>query len=179
MKDKIRISLAKKDEKIVQWIKDELKYTGPLYQKIREKPRENQVELCINRASMSNDLIKLGCIPNKSLVLRFPHWLDKDLIRHFVRGVLDGDGSIAIPKPNLITIFITGSYYFVNELVNYLPCGYTNIYQRYKQKPKEESAHSLFIGRKEDVISFLHWIYDDATIWLDRKYEKAKPYLVN
>ena len=45
---------------------------------------------------MFNDLIKQGCIPNKSLVLTFPnkHQVPENLINHFIRGYFDGDGSI-------------------------------------------------------------------------------------
>lgn len=44
---------------------------------------------------MANDLADKGCINNKSLVLTFP--LDKIpelLYSHFIRGYMDGDGSI-------------------------------------------------------------------------------------
>lgn len=44
---------------------------------------------------MHDDLIKHGCIPNKSLKLKFPTTVPDKLIRHFVRGYFDGDGSIA------------------------------------------------------------------------------------
>ena len=45
---------------------------------------------------MFNDLIKQGCIPNKSLVLTFPnkYQVPENLINHFIRGYFDGDGSI-------------------------------------------------------------------------------------
>lgn len=46
---------------------------------------------------MFDDLIKQGCIPNKSLVLTFPnkHQVPENLINHFIRGYFDGDGSIS------------------------------------------------------------------------------------
>ena len=45
---------------------------------------------------MFNDLIKQGCVPNKSLILTFPnkHQVPENLINHFIRGYFDGDGSI-------------------------------------------------------------------------------------
>lgn len=42
-----------------------------------------------------NTLNNYGCIPNKSLTLKFPDesiFKSKDLIRHFIRGYFDGDG---------------------------------------------------------------------------------------
>lgn len=46
---------------------------------------------------MFDDLIKQGCIPNKSLVLTFPskHQVPENLMNHFIRGYFDGDGSIS------------------------------------------------------------------------------------
>lgn len=45
---------------------------------------------------MFNDLIKQGCVPNKSLILTFPnkYHVPKNLINHFIRGYFDGDGCI-------------------------------------------------------------------------------------
>ena len=40
------------------------------------------------------DLIKLGVTPRKSLTLKFPTFLNEDLMRHFIRGYFDGDGCI-------------------------------------------------------------------------------------
>ena len=49
-------------------------------------------------------LYKLGCVPNKSLILKFPKlsiFLNpKDLVKHFVRGYIDGDGCISYVKTN-------------------------------------------------------------------------------
>ena len=48
---------------------------------------------------MWESLNKLGCKPNKSLILEFPkeeYFTSPDLIRHFIRGYWDGDGSLGI-----------------------------------------------------------------------------------
>ena len=175
---KIRVALAEDDKNILEWIKEQLKYTGPLYyKKPKNEKSKAQFELCINRQSLAKDLIKWGCIPSKSLILTFPDFLREDLVRHFVRGVFDGDGSINLTRKTCPTIFITGSYNFIYRLADILPCDFTNIYQRYKNRDPEKSAHSLFIGRNVDVMNFLHWIYDDCTCKLQRKYDKAKIFL--
>ena len=43
------------------------------------------------------DLVNLGVVPNKSLILKFPNYnqVPKNLIRHFIRGYVDGDGSLS------------------------------------------------------------------------------------
>ena len=45
-----------------------------------------------------------GCTPRKSLTLKFPDisiFSSKSLVRHFIRGYIDGDGSIMVNKPIL------------------------------------------------------------------------------
>jgi hypothetical protein len=166
---KLRLCIQQEDEEIVQQIKDCLKYTGPLYYKpSRISSPKPQVELCINRVKMVQDLIKLGCIPNKSMRLQFPKstQVPSSLIRHFVRGYFDGDGSISG------RIMIVGTLSFCKTLKNIVPCYVTNIYQRYTDRSPEDSSHQLFIGRLSEMYKFYHWIYDDATIWLKRKREQ-------
>jgi len=165
----IRIAIQQSDEEILQKIKKILKYDGPFhYKKAREEHHQPQIELCINRQKMAQDLIKLGCHPNKSMNLMFPtlEQVPIDLVRHFVRGYFDGDGSV----DNGVTI--VGTWDFCQELKQRLPCKITNIYQRYKDRPLKESSHQLFIGKSYEVEKFYHWIYMMATIWLPRKKEK-------
>ena len=56
---------------------------------------QNQYMLGISNKQMHEDLIKHGCVPNKSLVLEFPNDIESGLIRHFVRGYFEGDGNIS------------------------------------------------------------------------------------
>jgi hypothetical protein len=166
---KIRVCIQQEDEYIIQWLKEQLQYTGPLYYKSsRPTSPKPQVELCINRQTLAQDLIKLGCIPNKSMLLKFPteDQVPKNLIQHFVRGYFDGDGSVNK------TVQIVGTWDFCQGLKDVLPCEITNIYQRYKDRPKLESSHQLFIGTLTGAARFYHWIYTDATMFLKRKMEK-------
>lgn len=45
---------------------------------------------------MFGDLSKHGCVPNKSLILKFPTTLPNELVNDFIRGYFDGDGSVYI-----------------------------------------------------------------------------------
>ena len=40
---------------------------------------------------MAQSLIKLGCVPRKSLIITLPS-IPKNLMHHFIRGYFDGDG---------------------------------------------------------------------------------------
>jgi len=164
----IRICLCEKDVEILRHIRDIMKYTGPLYNKKARNSSLPQVELCINRQVLCKQLIKLGCVPNKSLKLKFPteEQLPKYLHSHFVRGYFDGDGSVCRD------VSIVGSLDFINTLKNILPCQITNIYPRYKDRDARLTAHQLHICRQSEVKKFYHWLYCEATIWLPRKRNK-------
>ena len=179
---KIRISIAEYDKGILEKIAEIMKYDGPLFYKIKEGKRVPQWEFRLNRQVLAKQLISLGCFPNKSLKLKFPtkEQVPDELLKHFIRGYFDGDGSITLKKDKYPSICIAGSYDFIYGLKDKLPCEITNIYQRYKNRPTpQDSAQQLFIGKNQEIIKFLHWIYDGATIYLDRKYKKVQQVLNN
>eukprot|EP01084_Bolivina_argentea_P032123 59421_1 len=47
---------------------------------------------------LATDLIDLGCIPRKSLQLKWPQNIPDQYVHHFVRGYCDGDGCIHFVK---------------------------------------------------------------------------------
>lgn len=74
--------------------------------------------LNISDGKFISKFVKNGLIPNKSLVLECPI-IPKKYIRHFLRGVIDGDGSIGfgINSPNIAKLVIcSASLSFINGL---------------------------------------------------------------
>ncbi len=168
----MKISLQDRDEHILQEIKTLLGYTGPLYTVKKQGNRYQQKCLCISRKTLVDDIIRLGCIPNKTFKLVFPtnDIVPNNLIWHFIRGVFDGDGSVT-----KYSFSITGCYDFVLGISNFL----NNInmehkiYQRYPDRDAKKSCHSLFIYKKQHRLKFFNLLYENSTIYLDRKYNKA------
>jgi len=74
----------------------------------------------VNNEKVYNDLLKLGLMPDKSRIIRFPD-MPEEYVRHFIRGCWDGDGSVYLQNAgksneNIIAHFVSGSYEFVHEL---------------------------------------------------------------
>lgn len=120
------------------------------------------------------DLIKHGCTSKKSLTIKFPK-LVSALVRHFIRGYFDGDGSIVRSRKSdmLYTslILCSGSAEFLKQVViefnNYThsECKQTGY--------KRPGAELYSICLKDQLCKrFLNWLYEDATIYLDRKYNR-------
>lgn len=116
-------------------------------------------------AKMCQDLIRLGCIPRKSLKLKFPS-LRQDLIRHFVRGYFDGDGCISLhnkKKNPHIRFTVIGTESFLSSL--------QKILETANKLGAHGRAYSLSVNGRQKAGHIFEWMYDNAIIFLDRKKE--------
>lgn len=86
---KFSIHLSKKDKNHLILLKNELGWEG----KLLKREECNTFGFSISSLKMSMDLANFGVIPNKTFLLRFP-FLEKHLVRHFIRGYFDADGCI-------------------------------------------------------------------------------------
>lgn len=79
--------------------------------------------LSVQNDKLSRDLIRHGCVEHKTDIITPPINMRSDLIRHFIRGYLDGDGSITICKTKdgvLYKIRFTGTDDLLNWIMDYL-----------------------------------------------------------
>ena len=116
-------------------------------------------------------LIELGCTQRKSRTIEMP--IDKvrnDLMRHFIRGYFDGDGSLGDYKKYKYTIasIECGSEIFLKQLSEYI---LDEIGVKCYIHP-DHTCWKLSIRKQSDVKMFLDYIYKDSNIYLDRKYLK-------
>ena len=128
---------------------------------VTEYKKHNSCKLTISSKHVVNTLKQYNITQNKSLTLQFPTNINANNIHHFIRGYFDGDGSF-------YKIYdIVGNQHFLQTLVNNLPfkCEYS-LY-----KPKNENSYVLRI-RTKSLKQFFDFMYKDATIYLERKYEK-------
>lgn len=177
------ISLQEEDSYILEKMRIELKSEKPLeYINYVNKDNfgyhyKNQYRLLFFSKYLCKSLINKGVMPNKSLKLKFPSFLNKSLIKHFIRGYFDGDGSFCFYNANNghqnYTITFTSTQNFCEGLQNFIinelniPCG--NIY--------DASCHNgitkvLSFSGKNQTKTFLDWLYSDADMYLKRKYNK-------
>lgn len=111
-------------------------------------------------------LDELGVVPNKTRKTKFPFWMKEDLYPHFIRGLLDGDG--CIPK-RLDRVHFCGSHRLMNELADVINSvfGYRPHVGDYKISP---GISYIQICDTRKRIELLDWIYKDADLKLERKY---------
>jgi len=96
--------------------------------------------------------------------------------RHFIRGVMDGDGCIhgtsCKSGRECRAVDICGTYDFC--------CGTKKIIEKFldincmiicTNKRQNSDTYKLVVSGKNQCLKFLNWLYDDAELFLYRKYE--------
>jgi len=119
-----------------------------------------------------------GCVPSKSLILKFPNlsiFKDKSLIKHFIRGYWDGDGclSYADKNHNVACISVLGTEDFLTELSKNLPLKFN--YKLTNNNSDKNITKVLSIHGK-NAFDLCYYLYQDSSIYLTRKYEKYLEY---
>lgn len=175
----IYLGLAKKDEKHVQKFANFLKFTGKLYYGISKSSKignfEN-VKFQVSNKHLHDRLIELGCVAKKSTILTFPSisiFKSNDLIRHFIRGYIDGDGTLTFNSTtNQPAFSAVGTQSFLQELIKYLP------HQAKVSQSQVNLYHfTLHNGKKKQkATDCMKYLYDNASIYLDRKYQRYLQY---
>lgn len=177
----LTISLQERDSYILYKMKKYLNYQGNItFKKRKQLQHKDQETLNITSDKLCNDLINLGCTPKKSLTLEFPNGKIPDhLMRHFIRGLFDGDGSIASQKTYKkggeisyhFRFDISGTYSICEGVKNVF-IEHLSLKDRKIIKRKDHQVCVCAIMGKRNIQQIYHYLYDDATIFLTRKKEK-------
>lgn len=128
-------------------------------------------QISINSAKMKSDLVKLGCVPNKSLILKFPNLsqVPEYLQKHFIRGYFDGDGSIIVPKtvkyPQTSLSFL-GTEDMLQHIKTIL-----KVQTPIKLDKRSNKIYVLLFGGNINVSTKLDFMYKNAQVYLSRKYK--------
>lgn len=136
-----------------------------IYQKLTDK---YYPVFSIQSVAMTKKLLEKGLCRNKSFKITFPLYLKENLIKHFIRGYFDGDGGLSFNKARSLNCYFAGNYNFLNTLKEYL---YNKLKVNFALRPQGR-IWSLELGRIQGCKIFLDWLYEDATIFLDRKYKR-------
>lgn len=136
----------------------------------------------INSKVLSQQLSNLGCVPAKSLILQFPSWIDLSLQHHFIRGYFDGDGSLYSKKPNKTNYVnwgwqITSTQQFCETVKDIIQELDVHCSQSLSRPKTNKITTTLSVGGNLQVKKVLDWLYQDATIYLPRKFDKYQEFI--
>lgn len=137
---------------------------------------KNQYRLLLFSSHICDALIKHGVIPNKSLALDFPN-IREDLLAHFIRGVFDGDGSIYQGKrATKFTLTITSTNSFCSTLKDIIKDILEINCHVYDASNHNGITKVFTISGRNQVKKFMDWMYNDAELFLQRKYDRYLNY---
>ena len=189
------IAQLEQDVDILEKINKALDADNQIKRKLQSTNNKTVCQLYYSSIDMCADLTNLGCFRNKSLACTFPTFLDKSLIRHFIRGYFDGDGCVWIGKRKIMTVkdktrpsgfrerivqnvkfTITGNMTFINslqdELVQMLGFKKTKLNFSKAKNANNSTCDKVctmeYSGRKQ-MQSFYNYMYEGASIWGNRK----------
>ena len=195
--NQIKLHINEKDRELFDYLKvispNAGEYTLKGYESKAKTPdgrtikNKGSVALYINSKILAEDLAKFGIVPNKTYKqLSIPN-IDKSLIRHFIRGYFDGDGSfsISVRKPNpknreknyrvaaffnicgkLDNIFIEMQKWFAENNIR------ANI-----NYEKRNDMYRICMTSRQCLIDTYHLLYDQSYCYLKRKFNKFSYYV--
>ena len=170
---KMRIELNIQDYSHLEKFRKSINGDNPIRESIR--PSNHSCYIDVNCKEFCLDLNNLGIIPNKSLKLKINFDLiPKELRRHFIRGYFDGDGSI--------NSYQRQSKNYLEREISFISSK-VFLEQILEEINKKKSFYScgnnfrICFKSKIDILDVLIYLYKDATVFLDRKMEKAKEFI--
>ena len=154
--------------------------------KLQRNPK--YVSFVISSYTICDNLRKLGIVEHKSYNEKNIPGLNPELIRHFIRGYFDGDGTVFICKNcnnRFLKCNICSSTVNILQqiqlilLSNGIECtintekriGKEYIINGGKASIATMDMSRLYIRRKASIERFFHYLYDDSHIYLERKHK--------
>jgi len=130
-------------------------------------------EIVIASVEFVKHLMAAGIVERKQFVPHhFPfNEVPAEMRRHFIRGVLDGDGSWSGRQ-----FQITGGRLFISELQDWMVKDLGLNVTKLKTY-KSTSAVSLIYGGRKQVERIGRYLYGGASVWLPRKFTSFTSYL--
>lgn len=161
----VGISLKSSDKYMIEKIKELFNSNRKIYHDGRMGKECDAIE--INSEIMVKDLSKFEIIPRKTYLLKDIHieQIPKHLQRHYLRGLLDGDGTVCYDTGYLVVGFCGYNEEFVRSfqyaIDEYLERDVHNVI-------KKENAYNCKWKGKQ-CLKILEYLYKDSTIALERK----------
>ena len=182
----LSIELKREDKYILEKLATELKCKNKIYDRDRKtnfgESHMSNFTSC-NSKKIFDDLARFNIVPDKSHTttsfINIEELIPNNLIKHFLRGLIDGDGTISkryTTRQNVIAIYqneINFCYEFDRLLKKSM-----NDYDLYENiiVNKNTGVYNLRYRRIDDIKKICDFLYNGSSIYLKRKYQLAELY---
>ncbi|MBI2523150.1 hypothetical protein HYW19_02050 [Candidatus Woesearchaeota archaeon] len=170
---KLYFSIHEKDKDLLEKIR---KILAPK-NKVSYYKKERMYHFSFASTEMYNDLMKLGVTIRKTFTI-MPPKIPKEYLRHYLRGLFDGDGCIHIFKRKdcvrtLPSVSLVGNI----NMVNYVRKVFNNLTNSKLKAYKITAKYGNIMGKLnytcKNAVKILDFLYKNSNIYLDRKYKKC------
>lgn len=165
----VGLSLGYKDMSTLEAFSNDIQFTGPIGVYESNSAWSSKVDsrygrVLVSSDIMANDLISHGCTTNKTRTVVRPN-ISEELERHFIRGYIDGDGSIAKASDRRagFKISIVGTQDLIEWIGSKLGKCYLGVEKR------SDFVHILEKTLDDEVIDYL---YEGSTRYMQRKFDR-------
>lgn len=188
----LSFSQLEQDVDILEKIKEEMSSTYPFFNQVQKQNGKITTRFYAYSKKLCEDLVKLGATTKKSLIIKFPTFLDENLLRHFIRGYFDGDGCIWNGKRKVMKVkdlnrkegfryriihnvkftFTSNTDFIIglqDYLIKTLGLRKNKIFNRFKCN---KSVSTLEYCGRGNIKKLYDFMYKDATIYGERKFKK-------
>ncbi len=162
----LTITASEKDKDHLENVRKILSSTKPLlYGK-----STNSFRMIVCNQKICIKLMKFGVVPRKSLIVKFPN-IPQIYVRHFIRGVVDGDGMVRYVNRKRSPYFeiriASGSPKFLRKLARVV-----NRDISVASKVRRIGGNTFEVNytcRRGEKLA--DWLYKDSNIFLKRKFD--------
>ena len=157
-----QIHVAGHAEDVLVKIAAAMDYGGHIYHK-----GDGSILLQMNNVKLIEDLHQLGIpLKGKTYVAEYPNNVPPEFERDLIRGLIDGDGWSRISKcDGTYNLGLCGTYNLVNTVNNILNNG--KLINHVRQQGPNCWRFNI---KGKRALRIASWLYDDATIYLNQKF---------
>lgn len=175
---RVKISLQARDRDILDKL---LAAVGADFEvRLVDHQGHAQCKVDLNSKILKEDLMSKGLLPNKSLTMpgEVMNHVPEPLVRHFLRGFFDGDGNVFLGGE-----YKSGKKYSVTVIGTraFLEASFAKHFPSVAPLKKYASCDMWYwrVSSVAQVFGFLKYIYEGATVYLDRKYNYVRDYVLS
>ncbi len=163
--------ILEKFAKII-YIDNPLSFISINDRRFESRDRGIMCSIAVNSKHMSRKLEKHGCMQRKTFILKWPDWMPNKLVRHFIRGYFDGDGTIYNVIENSAGCQIISTEQLLQGIYN--NCHKFNIKMGIDKcsNDKDKNTYRIRFSGNRNINRFMNFIYYGATIYLNRKHNR-------
>lgn len=138
-----------------------------------KKHKLSKITIC--SIGLADDLMFHGVKPRKSYDYKFPSTIPNNLLRHYIRGHFDGDGSWHLQKGKYPCFSMVGHSDFIKSLQLHLIEACDLSKNKIIETNKPYTMRVLYTGGKQCKKIF-DYMYNRSKIYLKRKKNKVENY---